>query len=325
MAEHLPPNPNRKIDSHELRDIYLAGGCFWGVEAFLERLPGVYAASVGYANGHEQNPSYEQVCAGQGGFVEAVRVSYAPDLLPLSRLLQYFFSIIDSTSLNRQGNDLGVQYRSGIYYVNEQDLPVIRQAWSAEQARQAKPVVTEVLPLRNYYLAEEYHQKYLQKNPNGYYHISFAALPDEPAKPGKAQLKSKLTPLQYEVTQNNATEPPFSGQYWDYQQPGIYVDVVSGEPLFVSSDKFVSNCGWPSFSRPLAAQAVRQLPDHSHGLKRVEVKSAQAGSHLGHVFDDGPEEKGGLRYCINSAALRFIPYQRMDAEGYAQYKKMIKQ
>lgn len=322
-GKSLPPNPNEGVDYSEadLHDIYLAGGCFWGVQAYFDRIYGVAQTEVGYANGKTENPAYEELHA--SGHAETVHVQYDPQRVCLQTLLQYFFDSIDSTSVNRQGPDIGTQYRSGIYYTDENDLPVIQRSVTEEQARKGRPVATEVQPLKNYYTAEDYHQKYLDANPGGYCHIDFSRLPSPPVrgadKLSKDALKQKLSNLQYRVTQESATEPPFQNEFWDHREKGIYVDIVTGEPLFLSSDKFDSGCGWPSFSKPIQENAVKQQTDTSHGMFRTEVKSSGGNSHLGHVFDDGPRETGGLRYCINSAALRFVPLADMEREGYEKY------
>jgi peptide methionine sulfoxide reductase msrA/msrB len=337
----LPPNPNHQIDysSKLLRDIWLAGGCFWGVEAFISRLPGVAETSVGYANGLTENPTYHDVCTNRTGYAETVHVRYDPARISLESLLGYFFQIIDPTSLNRQGNDMGTQYRTGIYYRDDGDLPVIRTAVATEQKKYVKPVVTEAEPLRQYFLAEIEHQKYLDKNPDGYCHINFDSLPKaksgagsrlviDPAlypKPADVKLHKSLTPEQYRVTQKSATEQPFTGKYWNHSEPGLYVDIVTGEPLFTSSDKFDSGCGWPSFSKPVDPAVILEKRDLSHGRDREEVRSRSGDSHLGHVFTDGPADRGGLRYCINSAAIRFIPLSEMAAVGYGDLIPMIKQ
>lgn len=333
----LPENPNLAIDysQAELKEIWLAGGCFWGVEAYLARVPGVAETTVGYANGKTENPSYEDVCYKNTGHAETVHIRYDPARLPLSGLLEQFFQIIDPTSANRQGNDVGSQYRTGIYYQDEADRAVIDAVVAEEQTRHDRPIVTEVVPLVRYDLAEDYHQDYLEKNPGGYCHISFDSLPDpaaenaiDPAdledvldpelyrRPDDAWLRQELTPEQYAVTQDNATEYPGSSQYDKFDQPGLYVDIVTGEPLFSSADKYDAGCGWPSFTKPIDPAVVRELMDRSHGMSRTEVRSRSGDSHLGHVFTDGPAEDGGLRYCINGAALRFIPLDQMDAAGY---------
>lgn len=239
------------------------------------------------------------------------------------------------TSLNRQGNDRGTQYRTGIYYTDAVDLPVIRETVSRLAANYTRPLEVEIEPLKNFYPAEEYHQDYLDKNPGGYCHINPAlfdlarkAKMKKPvaaySKPDDATLRSQLTAEQYAVTQKNATEPPFRNAYWDEHRPGIYVDITTGEPLFVSTDKFDSGCGWPSFSKPIDRKLIQEKADTTHGMVRTEVRSKTGDAHLGHVFTDGPADKGGLRYCINSASLRFIPKEKMQAEGYGEYLELVK-
>jgi methionine-R-sulfoxide reductase len=313
-----------------IREIYLAGGCFWGVEGYFKRIEGVKDTTCGYANGKTANPSYEDVCRHNTGHVETVRVLFDTDVINLEDLLIYYFRIIDPVSVNKQGNDVGTQYRTGIYYTDESLLPVIKAAVEREQRKYNEKIAVEVLPLENFYSAEEYHQNYLDKNPNGYCHINLN-LANEPIvrsenykKLDDKELKEKLTTLQYDVTMNAATERPFDNEFNSNFERGIYVDITSGEPLFLSTDKFESGCGWPSFSKPIQKDLVRYNEDLSLGRRRIEVRSNAADAHLGHVFDDGPSELGGLRYCINSAALRFIPIDKMDAQGYGYLKKYIK-
>lgn len=316
-----------------MKEIYLAGGCFWGTEKYLSLIPGVISTETGYANGRTSNPSYEDVCYRDTGHAETVRVEYDPNQLSLTFLLNLFFAAIDPTTENRQGNDVGTQYRSGIYYVDEEDQPVIEGAVVLLGESYAVPLAIEVLPLMNFYSAEKYHQKYLDKHPDGYCHIhgnlfekAFHAV-DRKTLASHAdpnQSKEKLTPMQYEVTQNGATEPPFQNEYYDHFEPGIYVDVTNGEPLFVSTDKFESGCGWPSFSRPISEEMLQELDDLSYGRHRIEVRAKNSNAHLGHVFEDGPSESGGLRYCINSASLRFIPADKMAAEGYGDLSGLLK-
>ncbi len=326
MTFSLPKNPNNGIDYNDAktRVIYLAGGCFWGVEAYFSHVYGVKSTVAGYCNGFTENPKYKEI--NQTGHAETVRVEYDPARVTLESLLTRFFSIIDSTLLNRQGGDIGTQYRTGIYYEDTADLNVIEEAVEREKAKRAEPVVTEVQKLLGFYNAEEYHQDYLEKNPNGYCHVDFSSLYDQPqlqkkeyTKPGPEELKKKLTPMQYRVTQLSDTEPPFRNEYYDEFSDGIYVDIVTGEPLFLSSDKFESSCGWPSFSKPVEEGRVKENEDISFGRIRTEVKSASGNSHLGHVFEDGPADMGGLRYCINSAAVRFVPLKDMEGEGYGAY------
>jgi len=313
-----------------IREIYLAGGCFWGVEGYFKGIEGVKDTTCGYANGKTANPSYEDVCRHNTGHAETVRVLFDTDVINLEDLLIYYFRIIDPVSVNKQGNDVGTQYRTGIYYTDESLLPVIKAAVEREQRKYNEKIAVEVLPLENFYSAEEYHQNYLDKNPNGYCHINLN-LANEPIvrsenykKLDDKELKEKLTTLQYDVTMNAATERPFDNEFNSNFERGIYVDITSGEPLFLSTDKFESGCGWPSFSKPIQKDLVRYNEDLSLGRRRIEVRSNVADAHLGHVFDDGPSELGGLRYCINSAALRFIPIDKMDAQGYGYLKKYIK-
>lgn len=336
--ENLPDNPNRRVDfsRSQLKDIYLAGGCFWGVEAYMARVPGVADARSGYANGRTENPTYEDVCYRNTGHAETVRVSYDPARITLADLLRQFFSIIDPTTRNRQGNDVGSQYRTAIFYTDPGDHLMIHQVMQEEQKKYDRPIVTQVEPLRRFDLAEEYHQRYLEKNPNGYCHVSFATLPNARAilqhpiidpsrypKPPDALLKAHLPAQSYAVTQENATERPFTGKYWNHNDEGLYVDIVTGEPLFTSKDKFPSDCGWPSFSKPIDKSVIVEQVDKSFGMVRTEVRSRSGDSHLGHVFTDGPRDRGGLRYCINSASLRFIPKDDLDQEGYSAFKALF--
>ncbi len=336
-APHLPPNPNREIDydGSTLRDIYLAGGCFWGVDAYMSRVYGVAEVVAGYANGRTENPTYEDVIYRNTGHAETVRVRYDPERINLRGVLENFMEIIDPTAVNRQGNDVGTQYRTGIYYTDERDLPVIREVLEEVKAEYKKPLAVEVEPLDGFYRAEEYHQNYLEKNPGGYCHVDMSQLeqptetgvdsldPSGYSRPDDATLRETLTDMQYAVTQQDATEPPHQNEFFQHDEPGLYVDVVTGEPLFSSSDKFDCTCGWPSFARPIDPEVVTYHEDQSLWMRRTEVRSRVGDSHLGHRFKDGPKELGGLRYCINSAALRFIPWDRLDEEGYGDLKPLI--
>ena len=322
-----------QIADSDLRELYLAGGCFWGVEAYMSRINGVYDVTSGYANGEGENPTYKEVVRGNRGFAETVHVKYDPKQVSLQKLLTDYFRVIDPTSVNKQGNDQGVQYRTGIYYTDAEDAEVIQQAVSEEQEKYSKPIVTEVLPLQNYYLAEEYHQDYLEKNPNGYCHIDLSILdeqevtidPSQYPRPSDQELKERLTDAQYAVAVNNDTERAFSNEYWDNEEPGIYVDVATGEPLFSSRDKYDSGCGWPSFTKPIIPDVVTYDEDTSFGMVRTEVRSRAGDIHLGHVFDDGPEDRGGKRYCINSASIRFVPLAQMDQEHYGFLTSVVEE
>lgn len=312
----------------EQRIIYLAGGCFWGLEAYMERIQGVTDAVSGYANGKGDTTNYQLLHATD--HAETVKVTYDPNKISLDKLLQYYFRVIDPTSINKQGNDRGRQYRTGIYYQNEQDKAVIEAALKTLQSKYQEPIQIEVEPLKNYVEAEEYHQDYLKKNPNGYCHIDIKKA-DEPLiddkkypKPSDTELKQKLTALQYDVTQGKHTERSFSNEYWDNFAPGIYVDITTGEPLFSSKDKFESGCGWPSFTKPIAAEVAAYQRDNSFNMTRIEVLSRSGHAHLGHVFDDGPRDKGGLRYCINSASIKFIPLDEMEKQGYGDLIPFVK-
>lgn len=315
------------------RTIYLAGGCFWGTGRLFSLVPGVTTVTVGYADSSLAYPTYRQVCTGLTGAAETVRVEYDPAAVGLTQLLQLYFRSIDPTALNRQGNDVGTQYRTGIYFTDPEDAQVVEAMVATLQRRYSVPLKIEWGPLKNFYPAEEYHQDYLEKNPGGYCHVDPALfrearalgnVPQQCDNDTAEQLRSRLTPLQWEVTQNGATERPFVNEYNAEFRPGIYVDVTDGTPLFLSSRKFESGCGWPAFSRPISGSLIDEFRDTSFGRVRTEVRSASSGAHLGHVFNDGPAEDGGLRYCINSASLRFIPLGRMEAEGYGEYVPMVR-
>lgn len=308
------------------KEIYLAGGCFWGTEQYLHNLKGVIQTEVGYANGNTKNPTYEQVCNYNSGHAETVKVLYDNKIISLGFILRMYFDTIDPTSINRQGGDSGLQYRTGIYYVDSNDIEIIKNEIEKLQTKFKKLIMIEYLPLKNYYKAEDYHQKYLDKNPNGYCHISKSkmilaknAIDENLQENRKSEIRSKLTDLQYKVTQENATEPPFKNEYYNNYKEGIYVDIINGEPLFLSTDKFESGCGWPAFSKPIDKSSVIEKKDNSNAMIRNEVRSKISDSHLGHVFNDGLEEKGGLRYCINSASLKFIPKENMQDAGYGEY------
>lgn len=319
------------------REIYLAGGCFWGTEAYLKRLPGILETEVGYANSSLPEPSYEDVCSGGTGAAEAVRVVYDADTITLPLLLNAYMRTIDPFSLNRQGNDRGTQYRTGIYWTDDADREAVISALVQLARRSGKTPRIEAKPLESFYPAEGYHQDYLGMNPTGYCHVNlsdarafieehasdFAIAAQGYEEPTAAEISS-LPEHVYAVTQEAATDRPHEHPLDREFGRGIYVDVVTGEPLFSSEDKFDAGCGWPSFSKPIAESSIVESVDESiPGMPRVEVRSAAGSSHLGHVFEDGPAELGGERYCINGSALRFIPESEMESQGYGYLKDAL--
>ena len=307
------------------RIIYLAGGCFWGLEKLMSVIPGVVETTSGYANGiAKDKANYQDVCNGDTGFKEAVKVQYLINEVSLEKILMAYFYVINPAQKNRQGMDVGSQYQTGIYYTNSEDEKIIRKIAAVEAARNDKFFV-EIEPLVNFYPAEEYHQKYLDKHPDGYCHIPMEAIalfskqtidPAKYTRPTKEIIEKELTEEQFRVTQENGTERPYENQYWDHEGKGIYVDIVSKEPLFSSLDKYASTCGWPAFKAPIEKPMIVEKEDWGHGMFRTEVRSRVGNSHLGHIFTNDFESPNGIRYCINSASLRFIPYEKMEEEGY---------
>lgn len=331
---------NKGYTGDDYSEIYLAGGCFWGIEAYMERVNGVIDVDSGYANGNTENPSYEDVMYNNTGHAESVHVKYDEDVIDLEAVILYYFKVINPTSLNKQGNDIGSQYRTGIYYTDDSQLDIIESVIKSKQKDYKDKIVVEVLPLDNFYLAEEYHQDYIDKNPNGYCNIDLSKASEELereskkmnkveidknlyTKPDEKEIKSKLNKQEYEVTQKAGTERPYTHEYNDLDKEGIYVDIVTGEPLFSSTNKYDAGCGWPSFTQPIDLDVVNEKQDLSFGRVRTEIVSRVGESHLGHVFEDGPEDQGGLRYCINGASLKFIPLAEMDDEGYGYLKVLF--
>lgn len=312
-----------------IKEIYLAGGCFWGLEKFLKNIDGVVDTRVGYANGRTENPTYQEVCKNNTGHAETVKVVYDNTAISLRYLLENFFTVIDPTLLNRQGNDVGTQYRTGIYFVDEEDKKIIAEVLDYVATFYEEKIVTEILKLENFYLAEEYHQDYLNKNPQGYCHIdleSFQRAKEIIVDPYLYvnNFNKDLSEEQKKIAFESYTERPFTNEYWDYFSDGIYVDIVSGEPLFSSKDKFKCGCGWASFSKPIDKNVIKYYEDSSHGMNRVEVKARVSDIHLGHVFEDGPKDSGGLRYCINGSVLKFISIDKMEDLGYKKYIKYVR-
>nr|WP_260631217.1 peptide-methionine (S)-S-oxide reductase MsrA [Bacillus sp. S/N-304-OC-R1] len=309
-----------------------AGGCFWCMVSPFDEQPGIKEVISGYTGGHKENPTYEEVCSDMTGHYEAVQITFDPAIFPYEKLLDLFWQQIDPTDEGGQFNDRGLSYRTAIFYHTEAQREMAERSKRELEAsgRFKKPIVTEILSASEFYRAEDKHQYYYRKNP---FHYNLyregsgrAGFIRENWKKRKSdeQLKVELTPIQYEVTRNNATEPPFQNEYWDHTEEGIYVDIISGEPLFSSKDKFDAGCGWPSFTKPVRRTELEEKFDTSHGMRRIEVRSKSSDSHLGHVFDDGPGPDRA-RYCINSAALRFVPKDKLIEEGYGQFLRLFHQ
>ena len=341
----VPSEPQSMMNT---KTATFAGGCFWCMEPPFEKLAGVQKVISGYTGGDRKNPTYKAVARGLTKHVEAVQVHYDPEQISYKDLLEVFWRSIDPTDDGGQFVDRGTQYVSGIFVQDEEQNRLAHQSKKNLEAskRFNKKIVTPIIEAKEFYPAEEYHQDFYKKSPVHYNVYRYGSgrdqfldkvwgaernyqpmkvsmkMAEKFSKPSDQELKEKLTALQYKVTQNEGTERPYSNKYWDHKKPGIYVDIVSGEPLFSSLDKYKSGTGWPSFTRPLVEKNMVTRTDTSFFGKRTELRSALADSHLGHLFDDGPAPTG-LRYCINSAALRFIPVEKLAEEGYAEYAAMF--
>jgi len=322
---------DKEVDKMEVKlsgitkDATIAGGCFWCIESAFEGIPGIISAVSGYSGGSVDNPTYKQVTGGKTGHYEAVRLVFDPTIITYKEILEYFFGQIDATDADGQFADRGPQYKTAIFYHDleqKKDAEFVIKGLTDKKVFDG-PIVTEVVPIKNWYEAEEYHQDYSQKNSVRYNSYKKASgrsgFIDKMEKKSEEELKERLTPLQYKVTQESGTEPAFNNEYWDNKKEGIYVDIVTGDVLFSSVDKYKSGTGWPSFTKTVSGAKVIEVSDNTLGMKRTEVRTKS--SHLGHIFNDGPN--GGPRYCINSASLKFISKEKLVEEGYEEFSEIF--
>jgi len=308
----------------------LAGGCFWCIESAFHRICGIESLCSGYIGGTLPKPTYEEVCRGGTGHREAVEILFDPQRITFLQILDIFWRHIDPLDTGGQFADQGTQYQTAIFYHDAKQKVLAERSKASIQTLFERPIATEILPTQPFYPAETYHQGYCFKNSEHYQSYQRSHLPHlkklweekQYPKPSSEELKEKLTPLQYKVTQEEGTEPSFNNEYWENEEEGIYVDVVTGKPLFTSIDKFDSKTGWPSFTRSIDPHLIDELGDRKLGTLRIEVRSRHSNAHLGHLFPDGPPPTG-LRYCINSAALRFIPKTKLEEEGYGNFLSLF--